>query len=78
MSLFYHHSDLLVPFPVHRCLDRATLARAVCPLLSPSEIDAVMRRRDTVLEYLDNLVAQHGYDKVVIEAAPQASMDASS
>jgi hypothetical protein len=31
---------------MHRCLDRATLARAVHPLLMPSEIDAVMRRRD--------------------------------
>ncbi len=43
------------------------MSQALGDLLTPAEVDQVMRRREDVLAYLDALVAERGYDKVVVE-----------
>ena len=49
-----------------RFLDHAAIKREFGWFLSREEQLQLLERRDTILEYLDRLVAERGYDKVVI------------
>jgi hypothetical protein len=35
-------------------------------ILTESEIEAMMARRDSLIEYVDGLIAKHGEDKVLV------------
>jgi hypothetical protein len=56
-----------------RGLDRAALVNALssaedgplAPLLSDEEIDAVMARREVAVKYIDELIAEHGAERVL-------------
>ena len=49
-----------------RFLDAAVVKREFGYFLSDDEQKLLLQRRDTILEYLDNLVEERGYDEVVI------------
>ena len=49
-----------------RFLDHAAIKREFRWFLSGEEQLQLLERRDTILEYLDRLVAERGYDEVVI------------
>ena len=53
----------VVPGPVG---DHAAIKREFGWFLSGEEQLQLLERRDTILEYLDRLVAERGYDEVVI------------
>lgn len=36
-------------------------------LVTPTELDGIMRRRDQILTYFDNLIREKGYNNVVME-----------
>eukprot|EP00897_Mesotaenium_endlicherianum_P003359 jgi/Mesen1/3050/ME000018S02353 len=50
-----------------RFLDKNMVAEKFAGVLSEAEINDMMSRRDMVLEYLDNLVKERGYQRTVIE-----------
>eukprot|EP00955_Chlamydomonas_euryale_P109600 365942-Chlamydomonas_euryale.AAC.61 len=50
-----------------RFLTRKDICNALDSYISSAEIDALMHRRDQVLDYFDTLVAKKGYSAVVIE-----------
>ncbi len=50
-----------------RCLSHSAVAESLDEMLTPSELDQLMRRRDDVLRYFDELVAEKGYEDVVID-----------
>jgi hypothetical protein len=43
------------------------LVTALGSLVSPTELDGIMRRRDHILLHFDNLIRERGYQNVVIE-----------
>lgn len=58
-----------------RFLDARAIAAAFSGVLSPGEMRQLLQRRNSVLEYLDRLVATEGYGRVVLDC-PGASLGA--
>jgi len=50
-----------------RCMERSVLVTALGSLVTPAELDGIMRHRDHILSYFDNLIRERGYQNVVIE-----------
>ncbi|KAG2482261.1 hypothetical protein HYH03_018804 [Edaphochlamys debaryana] len=72
------HENAFITGPTHRIsartylrlrfLDAPSLRACMRGILSDEEVAALLARRDAVLAFFDSLVAEKGYDKVVLEA----------
>lgn len=49
-----------------KLLDAAVIAKRLNEILSPAEIVDVVKRRDGILNYLDELVETHGIENVLV------------
>lgn len=61
------HSLLRFLTCTHRFLDHATAAAALSEFITPSELQAMLSRKDNILAYFDRLVQDQGYRSVVLE-----------
>ncbi len=52
-----------------RFLDAPSLRAALRGIVTEEEIAGLLARRDSVLAFFDQLVAERGYDKVVLDRA---------
>jgi hypothetical protein len=61
-----------------RALERPVVAEHMKDLLRSVEIDALMSRRDLILRFFEQKIAQEGEDKVLFDLAPRAAVYAVS
>jgi hypothetical protein len=50
-----------------RSLDRITLSRELGQFLTGDDIDALLARRDRIVEHLDRMIAQKGEAEVLFD-----------
>lgn len=55
-----------------RGLDKKSIKTAVGKYLNPKEIQAVLKRRDLIIEELDDLIGKHGEEAVFYEAPAES------
>lgn len=79
-------TELLVPEAITHCerglwealqnLDRERVAESLGPFLSELEIDAILVRRDKLVEHIRGLIEKRGEEKILFDLAPVAGESA--
>ncbi len=72
---FESRETLRHPWQIWRCesslweklrqLDRDNVTKAVAPFVSPAEIEAILKRRDLIVEMINKGISQRGEDRVL-------------